>query len=286
MGKQQMEIRARHHSFGGELLFCSHQSSVCDTEMRFSIYLPPGAGPQPVPAVYWLSGLTCSDENFMAKAGAQAHAAQLGMALIAPDTSPRDTGIPGEDEDWDLGTGAGFYVDATAEPWVRHYQTQSWISAELPSLIAANFPVDPERVSISGHSMGGHGALVCALRHPHQYRSVSAFAPICSPMHCPWGEKALGAYLGPRGPAWAAYDACALIGESTEPGELLVDQGTADQFLSQQLKPDLLEQACRKAGWSLELRFQQGYDHSYYFIASFIADHLRWHGQRLGCRVA
>ncbi len=285
MSDHKFEVIAKHQSFAGELLYCSHQSSVCDAQMRFSIYLPPAAGQRTVPALYWLSGLTCSEENFMAKAGAQAHAAALGMALIAPDTSPRGTGIPGEDDDWDLGTGAGFYVDASVEPWSRHYRTQSWVTEELPSVIGGEFPVDPDRVSISGHSMGGHGALVCALRHPQQYRSVSAFAPICSPLNCPWGEKALGAYLGPRGPAWEAYDACALISRASGGGELLVDQGTADQFLSDQLRPDLLERACDKAGWSLELRYQPGYDHSYYFIATFIADHLRWHGRRLGCQV-
>lgn len=277
------DIRARHHSFGGEVMFCSHRSEFCDAEMRFAVYLPPAARSGPVPALLWLSGLTCTEENFMVKAGAQAHAARLGMALIAPDTSPRDTGIPGEDDDWDLGSGAGFYVDATAAPWARHYRMQSWVNEELRALIGEAFPIDLGRISISGHSMGGHGALVSALRHPGLYRSISAFSPICSPLNCPWGEKALTAYLGPRHDAWADYDACALIAAADHPGEILVDQGSADEFLGPQLKPDLLETACRDAGWTLTLRRQEGYDHSYYFVASFIADHLDWHGRHLGC---
>lgn len=282
-GESKPDIRARHRSFGGEVLFCSHQSALCDAEMRFAIYLPPAAADGAVPALLWLSGLTCSEENFMVKAGAQAHAARLGLALIVPDTSPRATGIPGEDDDWDLGSGAGFYVDATAEPWARHYRMQSWINEELGALVAEAFPIDRGRVSISGHSMGGHGALVSALRHPGRYRSVSAFSPICSPLNCPWGEKALGAYLGPRGDAWAAYDACALIAAADHTGEILVDQGEDDEFLDSQLKPDLLAAACDGAGWSLTLRRQPGYDHSYYFVASFIADHLDWHASRLDC---
>ncbi len=283
MSEATVEIRARHRSFGGELLFCAHRSAVCDGGMRFAVYLPPAASNGPVPVLFWLSGLTCSEENFIAKAGAQAHAARLGMALVVPDTSPRDTGIPGENDSWDLGSGAGFYVDATAEPWARHYQMQSYVNEELPALVAEAFPIDTGRASISGHSMGGHGALVSALRHPDRYVSVSAFSPICSPLNCPWGEKALGAYLGARGEAWQTYDACALIAAADQAGELLVDQGSDDEFLSTQLKPDLLEAACRDAGWSLTLRRQAGYDHSYYFVASFIGEHMDWHAQRLGC---
>jgi len=283
MSEARVEIRARHRSFGGDLLFCAHHSAVCDGRMRFAVYLPPAASSGRVPVLFWLSGLTCSEENFVAKAGAQAHAARLGMALVVPDTSPRDTGIAGEDESWDLGSGAGFYVDATAEPWARHYQMQRYVNEELPAVVAEAFPIDIGRASISGHSMGGHGALVSALRHPDLYISVSAFSPICSPLNCPWGEKALGAYLGPRGEAWQSYDACALIAAAERPGELLVDQGSDDEFLSTQLKPELLEAACRDAGWSLTLRYQTGYDHSYYFVASFIGDHMDWHARHLGC---
>jgi len=249
--------------------------------MRFSIYLPPAAGDGPVPVLYWLSGLTCTDENFMMKAGAQAEAARLGLALVAPDTSPRDTGIPDEDKDWDLGSGAGFYVDATQAPWDRHYRMQSWVTTELPEVIGKSFPIDRERQSISGHSMGGHGALVSALRNPGRYRSVSAFSPICSPSRCPWGQRALTAYLGPDQGAWSRYDASLLMEDQSALSELLVDQGLADEFLADQLMPETLEEACGAAGCALTLRRQPGYDHSYYFIASFIADHLRWHAERL-----
>jgi S-formylglutathione hydrolase len=273
------EIHARHRSFGGELLFCSHQSDACGGTMRFSVFLPPGE--KAFPVLVWLSGLTCTEENFMAKAGAQKKAAELGMAILAPDTSPRDTGITGEDEEWDLGTGAGFYVDATEAPWAGRYMMETWINSELPDVAARSFSLDFSRCGISGHSMGGHGALVSALRHPHRYRSISAFAPICSPTRCPWGHKTLAAYLGTDRGAWASYDACELLRSGGRLPELLVDQGESDQFLEEQLMPHLLEKACEETGVALTLRRQPGYDHSYYFVASFIDDHLEWHARRL-----
>jgi S-formylglutathione hydrolase len=250
--------------------------------MRFGVFLPPQAEARPVPLLYWLSGLTCTEENFIVKAGAQRVAAELGLALVVPDTSPRGLKIPGEDESYDFGTGAGFYVDATQAPWSRGYRMYSYVTKELPALIASSFPVDGEKAGIFGHSMGGHGALTIALKNPGQYKSVSAFAPISSPMRCPWGEKALTGYLGADRAAWREYDATALLEERGWKGPaLLVDQGTEDQFLESQLKPELLEQACRRAGVPLELRLQAGYDHSYFFIASFIEDHLRFHARKL-----
>ena len=274
------ETRERHRSHGGELLFCTHESTACGGPMRFSVYLPPAAD-GPVPVLWWLSGLTCTEENFMVKAGAQAHAARLGLALVAPDTSPRETGIAGEDDDWDLGSGAGFYVDATAAPWSSRYQMESWLTGELPALLGDSLPLDLDRQAVSGHSMGGHGALVLSLRHPGRFRSVSAFAPICSPTRCPWGEKAFTAYLGDNRSAWAGYDASLLVADAPPATALLVDQGLADPFLEQQLKPELLQAACAAAGVDLDLRRRPGYDHSYYYIASFIGDHLDWHAARL-----
>ncbi|MGE3928357.1 MAG: S-formylglutathione hydrolase, partial [Lautropia sp.] len=253
------------------------------TPMRFGVYLPPLASERRVPVLYWLSGLTCTEENFVVKAGAQRAAAELGVAIITPDTSPRGLGYPGEDERYDFGTGAGFYVDATEAPWSRGYRMYSYVADELPALVAAHLPVDPQRAGIFGHSMGGHGALTIALKHPDQFRSVSAFAPICSPMRCPWGELALSRYLGDDRAAWRDYDATALIAARGWRGpKILVDQGTADNFLAEQLKPELLEAACASAGVPLELRRQDGYDHSYFFIATFIADHLRFHAAQLG----
>jgi S-formylglutathione hydrolase len=275
------EVLASHRSHDGELRFCEHISAVCGGPMRFSVYLPPGAD-GPVPVLWWLSGLTCTEENFMVKAGAQAHAARLGMALVAPDTSPRATGIPGEDDDWDLGSGAGFYVDATVAPWSGRYLMESWLTEELPDLLGGSLPLDLGRQSVSGHSMGGHGALVLALRHPGRYRSVSAFAPICSPTRCPWGEKAFTAYLGEDRGAWARHDASLLVADAPEGTELLVDQGLADPFLQEQLRPELLESACAAAGVRLDLRRRAGYDHSYYYVATFIGEHLDWHAARLG----
>jgi S-formylglutathione hydrolase len=250
--------------------------------MNLSIYIPPQAKNQPVPVLYFLSGLTCTDENFMAKAGAQRIAADLGIMLVAPDTSPRGTGIPDEPDQWDFGIGASFYVDTLLEPWRSHYQMYSYITHELPQLIADSFPVlksdrgEPIQ-SICGHSMGGHGALVCALRSPNQYRSVSAFAPIGSPSQCAWGEKAFSGYLGDDRNLWLNYDATELVRHTTHPNPILIDQGMKDGFLDSQLKPELFESACQASGQQLVLRLQPGYDHSYYFIASFIEDHLNHH---------
>ena len=274
-----LEILDSHKSFGGDLLYCRIESQACVSTMGFAIYLPPTDTPPPV--LYWLSGLTCTEENFMVKAGAQAHASRLGIAIVAPDTSPRDTGIAGEDDEWDLGAGASFYVDATEEPWAAHYQMQSWITRELPEIVTASFPVDGRSCGISGHSMGGHGALVCALRNPGQYRSLSAFAPISSPTRCPWGHKALSAYLGEDWDAWKDYDACSLMKRAPADLELLVDQGLEDPFLKEQLRPELLEDACEQAGVNLTRHRREGYDHSYYFVSSFIGEHLEWHAKRL-----
>lgn len=262
----------------------SHTSPETGCTMRFGAFMPPQAtnGSMLVPVLYWLSGLTCTEENFIVKAGAQRVAAELGIAIITPDTSPRGLDLPGEADSYDFGSGAGFYVDATQAPWSQNYRMYSYITQELPWLIAANFPVDPARVGIFGHSMGGHGALVLALRNPKSYKSVSAFAPICSPMQCPWGEKALSGYLGLDRDAWREYDATALIEARGWRGPpLMVDQGTKDQFLEAQLKPQLLREACERAGVALDLRLRGGYDHSYFFIASFIEDHLRFHARNL-----
>jgi S-formylglutathione hydrolase len=250
--------------------------------MRFGVFLPPQAEARAAPVLYWLSGLTCTEENFIVKAGAQRVAAELGLAIVVPDTSPRGLKIPGEAESYDFGLGAGFYVDATQAPWSRGYRMYSYVASELPGLVEAEFPVDPARAGIFGHSMGGHGALTVALKNPERYRSVSAFAPISSPMRCPWGEKALAGYLGPDRDAWRDYDSTALIEERGWRGPaLLVDQGTSDPFLESQLKPELLREACRRAGVALDLRLREGYDHSYFFIATFIEEHLRFHARNL-----
>lgn len=269
-------------SFGGLQSVFSHASAETKTPMRYSLYTPPGEGPFPV--LVWLSGLTCTEDNFTAKAGAQRVAAELGLILVAPDTSPRGEGVPDDpDGAYDFGLGAGFYVDATQAPWSANYRMRSYIEKELLSAVAQAAPeADLARVSISGHSMGGHGALTIALRNPGRFKSVSAFAPIASPMNCPWGEKALDGYLGVDRDAWREYDACALIEGGARLDDILVDQGMADQFLETQLKPALLMKACAAAGQKLTLRQQDGYDHSYFFIASFIEDHLRWHRERLG----
>jgi S-formylglutathione hydrolase len=230
--------------------------------------------------VYWLSGLTCTEENFTVKAGAQRYAAETGIALVAPDTSPRGEGVA-DDDGYDFGQGAGFYVNATEAPWRTHFRMYDYVTAELPELIAAGFPVAAGRAGIMGHSMGGHGALVCGLRNPDKYRSISAFAPICAPMRCPWGEKALAGYLGADRGAWTDYDATELVRRMRDDRAILVDQGLADGFLAEQLKPELLEEACREAGRPLILNRRDGYDHSYYFIASFIGDHIRHHAAAL-----
>ncbi len=252
--------------------------------MRFAVYQPPQVAQQPCPVLYFLAGLTCSEETATIKAGAQRLAAELGLVLVMPDTSPRGTGIEGATGDWEFGEGAGFYVDATTAPWSSRFHMYSHVVEELPVWIAAHFPVDASRSGICGHSMGGHGALTIALKHPSRYRSVSAFAPIVAPSQVPWGRKALPRYLGTEPAAWADYDACELVRRQVFPGTILIDQGESDPFLDTQLKPELFEQACVEAGQSLLLRRHAGYDHSYWFITSFIDDHLRHHAAALGLR--
>lgn len=275
------ETLARTRCHGGWLHRIRHHSAVLNCDMVFAVFLPPAAEQDKVPALWWLSGLTCTDENFSGKAGAFRLAARLGMAVICPDTSPRGTDLPGEHDSYDFGSGAGFYVNATRSPWNQHYHMYDYVTQELPALARAMFPLS-DAEAISGHSMGGHGALVCALRQPGRYASVSAFAPISHPMRCPWGRKAFSGYLGEDEAAWAAYDACALIaqGESKQP--LFVDQGLADNFLNEQLMPDTLEAICQQHDHPLNLRRHAHYDHSYYFITSFINDHLRYHARHLG----
>jgi S-formylglutathione hydrolase len=268
-------------SFEGTQGVYRHSSAVTGTPMTFGIYLPPqAASGDPLPVVWYLSGLTCTHANVTDKGGFQRLCAELGVIFVAPDTSPRGEGVA-DDEAYDFGQGAGFYVDATQAPFAEHYRMYSYVTAELPELVAREFPVDPGRQSIFGHSMGGHGALVAALRNPGRFLSVSAFAPIVAPSQVPWGTKALGGYLGPDRSAWRAWDAVSLIEDGARVPELLIDQGSDDSFLEQELRPQLLEQACRTAGIDLTLRMQPGYDHSYYFIATFMEDHLRWHAQRL-----
>ncbi|MFK3978560.1 S-formylglutathione hydrolase [Shewanella vesiculosa] len=268
-------------AFGGWHKQYSHHSSTLNCAMRFAIYLPPQAESQPVPVLYWLSGLTCTDENFMQKAGAQRIAAELGMAIVAPDTSPRGEGVADDpDGAYDFGLGAGFYLNATKPPFSQHYQMYDYVVNELPALIEAHFPITEQR-SISGHSMGGHGALTIALKNPHRYNSLSAFSPICHPMDCPWGIKAFRGYLGDDQQQWQQYDSCELMAKSQQFVPALVDQGSKDNFLDEQLKPQILVQAAKNKGYPLELRMQPGYDHSYYFIATFIEDHLRFHAKHL-----
>lgn len=267
-------------SFGGWIKRYKHRSTVLNCDMVFAIYLPPQAETTSVPLLWWLSGLTCTDENFMQKAGAQQVAAKLGIAIVCPDTSPRGVNIPGEDDSYDFGSGAGFYVNATQEPWAKHYRMYDYIAEELPTLVHANFPLNGKE-SISGHSMGGHGALVLALRQPGRFASVSAFAPIVNPSTCPWGEKAFQGYLGDDQSTWAEYDACALIKKGLSKQPLFIDQGTADNFLTEQLRPELLEHMCHQRQHPIVLRLQEGYDHSYFFVATFIDDHLRYHAQHL-----
>lgn len=275
-----MEEMSSARCFGGKQGVYRHTSSTLSCDMAFSVFKPDGAGP--FPTVFWLSGLTCTEENFTVKAGAQRVAAELGLMVVAPDTSPRGDGVPDDpDGAYDFGLGAGFYVNATQDPWAAHYQMYSYITEELPRIIAASFPSDMKRVGISGHSMGGHGALTMALKRPDLFKSVSAFAPIVSPIHSPWGRKALTGYLGADETKWRAYDACALIEDGARFDRIMVDQGGADQFLEGQLMPERLETACAQHGIDLNLRIHDGYDHSYYFIASFIEDHLKWHANLL-----
>lgn len=267
-------------SFGGHQKVFRHDSAVLGCAMTFGVYLPPLAESRPCPVVYWLSGLTCTEQNFITKAGAQAHAARHGLIVVAPDTSPRGEGVP-DDPAYDLGCGAGFYLNATRDPWARHYRMYDYIVDELPALIEASFPARPGRRGIFGHSMGGHGALVIALRNPGRYQSVSAFAPIVAPSQVPWGQKAFHAYLGEDRGAWAACDATHLVRGADEQLPILIDQGDADQFLERELRPEIFRDACAEVGHPLNLRMQPGYDHSYYTIATFIGDHLDHHAAAL-----
>lgn len=269
--------RSEHACYGGRLGFYSHASKETGTEMRVGVYLPPQARHGKVPALYYLAGLTCTEETFLIKSGAIPHAAEHGLMLVACDTSPRGLNLPGDSDSWDFGVGAGFYLDATAQPWATNYRMGSYVSWELPALIEQHFPASVTRRGIFGHSMGGHGALVTALRNPERWNSVSAFAPISNPVAVPWGEKAFGNYLGSDRRAWEAWDASLLMRAQPYPGELLVDQGLADQFLAAQLHPDALETAAAASGQKLNLRRHEGYDHSYWFIQSFIADHIAHH---------
>ncbi len=269
--------------FEGQQLQFQHKSLTLNCQMKFSVFLPPQSAATKTPVLYWLSGLTCTDENFVQKAGAQQYASQYGVAIVTPDTSPRGDDVPDDPEGaYDFGQGAGFYLNATQAPWKQHYHMYDYINLELTELIEKEFPVDPNRCGISGHSMGGHGALTIGLKNSERFRSVSAFAPISSPMNCPWGQKALGNYLGGDPDDWRDYDACELVSQhSAVEQPILVDQGGADQFLKEQLKPELLQKAFDKAGRSLELRVQPGYDHSYFFISSFIEEHIKFHSENL-----
>lgn len=278
-----LEVISSNRSFGGWHKRYRHHSTALNCEMVVAVYLPPQAeeSDAALPVLYWLSGLTCTDENFMQKAGAHRVAAELGIVLVAPDTSPRGDYVADDpDEAWDFGKGAGFYVNATQAPWSSHYRMYDYVVEELPALIEASLPVSDKR-SISGHSMGGHGALISALSNPGRYRSVSAFSPICNPSNCPWGEKAFSRYLGEDREQWKAWDSCELIGQAAEHLPMLIDQGEDDSFLTEQLKPEALLAAADRAAYPLKLRMQPGYDHSYYFIASFIEDHLRHHAKAL-----
>ena len=275
-----MDTKSKHACFGGTMGFYGHASAATGTEMRFGVYLPPQAQRGPCPALYYLAGLTCTEETFAIKAGAQRCAAEHGLVLVMPDTSPRGLNLPGEAESWDFGVGAGFYLNATAEPWAAHYRMAQYVTRELPALIEAEFPVRPGRRGVFGHSMGGHGALVSALREPERWQSVSAFAPIANPVAVPWGEKAFTGYLGPDREAWAAWDASLLMRKRPYPGPILVDQGEDDQFLASQLHPEALEDAAQASGQELTLRRQPG-DHSYWFIQSFIGDHIAHHARQL-----
>jgi S-formylglutathione hydrolase len=276
-----LETLSEHRCFGGVQGFYRHASAGIGLPMKFGVFVPPQAAQGPVPVLFYLAGLTCTEETFAIKAGAQRVAAELGLMLVSPDTSPRDTGIEGASAAWDFGHGAGFYLDATQAPWAAHFRMESWVTKELRGLVLSQFPTRDDRVGLFGHSMGGHGALTLALRHPGLYQSVSAFAPIAAPTQCPWGEKAFGGYLGDDRAGWAAHDATELVKAGRKAPPLLIDQGLADNFLAAQLHPHLFEAACAQAGQPLTLRRHEGYDHGYYFIASFIEDHLRHHAQTL-----
>ena len=285
MNTAKLQLLSEHACFGGVQRYYQHDSVEVGLPMRFSVYLPPQASTHAVPAVVYLAGLTCNEETFMTKAGAQRVAAALGLALIAPDTSPRGAGIAGEADAWDFGVGAGFYLDATAAPWASRYRMESYLLQDLLPLVGSALPVDTQRLGITGHSMGGHGALTLALRNPGRFKSLSAFAPICAPSQCPWGQKAFGGYLGAQSAAWLAHDATALMGQRSNAlfaEGILIDQGLGDKFLAEQLHPHLFEAACATAGQPLTLRRHGAYDHGYYFISTFMEDHLRHHGRILG----
>jgi S-formylglutathione hydrolase len=285
MATHPYETLSEHRAFGGAVGFYRHSAETTRCSMRFAVFTPPQATRGRVPILYYLAGLTCTEETFMIKAGAQRMAAELGLMLVAPDTSPRGVPVPGDSDSWDFGVGAGFYLDATEEPWARHYRMYSYVTRELPGLVEAHFSADANRRGIFGHSMGGHGALTAALKNPTRYQSVSAFAPISAPSSCPWGQKAFSGYLGPDHGQWAEYDATELVLRLTDGPQrppMLVDQGMSDQFLERQLHPHLLEEACDHLGQRLTLRRQMGYDHGYYFVSTFIEDHLRHHARCLG----
>jgi S-formylglutathione hydrolase len=287
MSNSLLEEIGSNLSFGGQQLRYRHHSNILNCDMTFSIYLPPQAKQAPVPVLYWLSGLTCSDENFVTKAGAQQHAAEYGLAIVCPDTSPRGEGVPDDEESaYDFGLGAGFYINATEQPWATHYQMYDYVVEELPALINAEFPVDGSKVAISGHSMGGHGALTVALKNPERYCSVSAFSPICSPINCPWGQKALSKYIGDESQGhWNSQDTVELVKTADDQLKqsmpVLVDQGDADNFLAEQLNTQLLIDTAEQEGFPMRIRFQSGYDHSYFFIASLIGEHIRFHSNYL-----
>jgi S-formylglutathione hydrolase len=276
-----LTLSSEHACFGGTQRFYKHESREIRGPMKFSVYLPPQARTGKVPVLYYLSGLTCTEETFPIKAHAQQVAAELGLMLIAPDTSPREPRLPGDADSWDFGQGAGFYVDATVAPWSQYYRMYSYVTRELPEIVAAELPAQSGATGIFGHSMGGHGALVCALRNPDRYKSVSAFAPVAAPMQCPWGKKAFTNYLGSDTAAWRDYDATELVARRPFPAPILIDQGTGDQFLAEQLLPEKFSAAAAKAGQKLNLRMQPGYDHGYYFMQTFMADHLHHHAKQL-----
>lgn len=279
-----LEVISEHRCFEGVQRFYRHTSQVIGLPMRFSVFEPPQAKQGPVPVLFYLAGLTCTEETFMIKGAAQRLAAELGIMLVTPDTSPRGAEVPGEDDHWDFGTGAGFYVDATEAPWSTHYRMESYVAEELYAVVTTQLSGDAKKVGIFGHSMGGHGALVLALRHPEKYRSVSAFAPIAAPTKCPWGHKAFSGYLGSDRSVWEQHDAASLMKQSQcpFPEGILVDQGLSDQFLVEQLYPEAFEAACQAVDQPLTLRRHEGYDHGYYFISTFMDDHLRFHAERLG----
>lgn len=278
-----LEVLSEHKCFDGVQRFYQHDSRVIGLPMRFAVYTPPQAQQGPVPVLFYLAGLTCNEETFITKGGAQQFAARHGIMLVAPDTSPRGSDVPDDKDSWDFGVAAGFYLDATQEPWSKYYKMESYIVDELVSLVRSQFPVDAEKIGIFGHSMGGHGALTLALRHQDVFRSVSAFAPICAPTRCPWGHKAFSGYLGDNRAAWEEHDASILMSRANKPFPqgILVDQGLADNFLPEQLYPEAFEEACQQANQPLTLRRHEGYDHGYYFISTFMEDHIKFHAERL-----